>query len=652
MLSLPGAKGGQGIDYILSYGPVAVDISIVRAMANRKGVGAAHLPGRLASAFELLRAMEITTCRIAIGTWTDETREHMRLCLQALGRCLVGASGAAFYRNLPDPNAKTPRKVVLDPHQRPDPNLTMLAGVNRLAIESVQGLADKISRMLSQADEASPLRHYASAYEAIFAFKNLREKLVKPPIEINNARWLFAERDDEVISREKAAVGRLALEKYNDSPTKAAMLMQSIYGADFPGLEADALEVRLGQVADFLDRIEADGDARGVAAEVLGSVRKRLDEVPEDVFEHLSIREGAEKGTPGSAVEGGWKVHERLQGMVAFFKHRFGTRQKMRQMTHHPVDFDLQDYETIAEDFGIALKDAKALVDLLKGCFDENGSFLRPAFEKNIPAFARYEQKVFEFLWHYLKEIRRREDRVAFLNSILTLIDQMKQRTSALRIILGDFLKSPDNVSFSDRNALILANLLIRRYNKELRKDIEVSPEEILRVRDGLDPEVIQDIGLFIEDKKEPIFKKIRAIHRMAKETLNGIDLGSPIPIRYLLSLERECYIFFSLVGGALSHRILFGAVREYGNPESEIYHLAQSGQVLKVLVQLLRVTVRGLGRFSGASDLVLLKEVKAMNAASYQLTKDESVRYAMEDVMKWIDRAIDSGEQSRLAPP
>jgi hypothetical protein len=87
------------------------------------------------------------------------------------------------------------------------------------------------------------------------------------------------------------------------------------------------------------------------------------------------------------------------------------------------------------------------------------------------------------------------------------------------------------------------------------------------------------------------------------------------------------------------------GAVREYGNPDSEMYHLARSGRALKGLIQLLRVTLRGLGRFDEAEDLTLLKQVKAAEAGFYALTKDHGVTYAIDGVMKWIGNAIEHGE-------
>ncbi len=634
-----GGKVGQESDYVVTYGPVTLDIPIVKALVNRQGVSASHLTGRVITAFELLSSMQINTLHISLRKWDNRSKKQMDLCFQALGQYFVGIAGATAASNFGQMKTGCSPTVVMDPHQRADPGLTLLAVVNGLPVETVQGLANKIAHMVRTAKKESPLNNYPNTYEAVFAFKNLREKLQRPLIEINNVRWLIAGREEEVITREKAAVGRLVMEKFYNSPRKAAQLIDSIYGTDFPDIAADALDARLGRVTDFLDQMDADEEDPTVEDEVLEQVNERLDQVPEEVFDGLTIGDATDEGRAGKvAGTGGKKLHGKLLGMVSFFKRRFSARKKIRRMMNEPVQFDEKDYETIAKDFGIMLRDAQSLVDLLKGCFDEDGHFLRPAFEKNIPAFAQYENKVFEFLWYYLKEIRGREDRVAFLNSIQTLIARMKQRKEAMRIILNDFIKVKEAASFSDRNALMLANLLIRKYNKELRMDIEISPEEVLRVRDGLDTDIIHDIHLFLEEKREPLFHKMRAVHRKTKEMLDGKDHGSPIPIRYLLSLERECYIFLALAGGATAHRIIYGVVKEYGDPASEIYHLAKSGRAVKGLIQLLRVALRGLRRFAESEDWTLIQEVSASEPEFYKLTKDEGVRYAIAGLMKWID--------------
>ena len=640
MLFSTEGKGGQESDYVLSLGPVAVDIPIVKAVANRRGLTASHLPGRLSRAFDLFSSMEISTLHISLKKWTKEEEKRMRLCLQALGRYFVDSAGSTSVLNRRGNKAGSPATLIFNQHDKADPSLTMLAAVNNLKIETAQGLVDKISHMLKEADPSSPLNQHASIYEAVFAFKNLREKLVRPPIEVNNVRWLIASKDEEVVTREKAAVGRLVMDKFNDSPQKAAQLIESIYGTDFPDLEGDALDARLERVTDFLDDIEEDDQNELAEKEVLDRMHDQLDQVPEEVFDNLSIGLGGDV-EPEKEGAGGKHLHHKLFGMVSFFKRRFVTKKKIREMLNHPVDFDAQDYETIAQDFDITPADADTLVQLLKNCFDEKGHFLRSTFEKNIPAFAKYEKKVFEFLWYYLKEILIREDRVAFLNSIQTLISQMKQRNKAVKVLLDDFVHSPEDVSFSDRNALMLANLLIRKYNKELRMDIEISPEEVLRVRDGLDTDVTREIGTYVDEKREAIFNKVRTIHRKTKEGIDAKSKDTPMPTRYLLSLERECYIFLSLVGGSTAHRIVYGAVKEYGNPDSEMYHLTQSDRIMKVLIQLLRVSARGLGRFAEPEDIILPKQIKAAETEFYALTRHEPVRYAIAGVMEWLGRTV-----------
>ena len=275
---------------------------------------------------------------------------------------------------------------------------------------------------------------------------------------------------------------------------------------------------------------------------------------------------------PSRGVNSGRFCPGNCGSLLVYFKRRVLTKKKIEKMVHEPIDFDAQDYEAIARDFNISVAEAKTFLDLLKGCFDGSGNFVRSGFEKNIPHMAKYGVKIFSFLWHYLKETLSRKDRVAFLNSLQTLILEMRQSPAALILLLEDFCGSPNEVLFSDRNALILTNVLLRKYNKEIRNDIEITPEEVLLVREGLSPEAVKASGDAIDSQTDAFFQKIRTIHG---KILNGLRSGKDdgaVPLRFLLSLERECYIFLSLIGRPFGHAVLKSAVKTYGNPGSEIY--------------------------------------------------------------------------------
>ena len=66
----------------------------------------------------------------------------------------------------------------------------------------------------------------------------------------------------------------------------------------------------------------------------------------------------------------------------------------------------------------------------------------------------------------------------------------------------------------------------------------------------------------------------MNTIHHKLSEALTlGHTNEKQIPAAVILNLERELYIFLSLVECDTGKAILRSAVREYGDPNAEIYH-------------------------------------------------------------------------------
>lgn len=280
---------------------------------------------------------------------------------------------------------------------------------------------------------------------------------------------------------------------------------------------------------------------------------------------------------------------------------------------------------------------------LLKGCFDGTGNFLRTAFEKNIPLMTKYGVKIFAFLWHYLRKTLTRGDRVAFLNSLQSLISKMGQSPAALTLMLEDFCGTPHEVLFSDRNGLILANVLLRKYNKEVHNDIEITPEEVLLVREGLSPEAVKAAGDVIDTQTDAFYQKIRTIHEHLLKGLRPDGGEDMLPPKFLLSLERECYIFLALIGRPPGHTVLRSAVKTYGNPGSEIYRRKSEKGFEETCLKHPRVAVRGLSRYEDSSDLPLLASVRNMEQGFLAIRKDSTYRESVQKAMQWVDSAIDA---------
>ena len=630
----------ERLDYVVACEDFSVDMPIVKALANRKGIAMSHLPGKLKAAFDRFPSLDINSICFTFGKWERKDRDLMRMALQTAGR-FFGAYRAKIPLSGNAANQDEALSVVYNDKGEPDPNLTFLAGVNGLKVATIQSLVSKLQGLMKKPDATAALEQYVSAYDALFAFKNVREKLRKPPVEINNLRRLIVGTGDESFTPEKSEVVRAIAERFGRSPQKLAQTIDSVYGNDFSGVGPENLNMRLIRVSHFLDSAHSMPFSQRAEKEVLNNVEKRLSQVHDDVFEALVANQPETRDENGQGSAGGSTLTRKLLSMVTYFKRRVLTKKKIKEMVHRSMDFDDLDYETIARDFGISVEEAKAILELLKGCFDGTGSFLRNAFEKNIPHMSKYGVKVFGFLWHYLKETLSRKDRVAFLNSLQSLIFEMNQSPAALTLLLTDFCRTQGTVLFSDRNALILANVLLRKYNKEIHNDIEITPEEVLLVREGLSPEAVNAAGDAIDRQTDAFFQKIRTIHG---ELLKGFQKGGKegvMPLRFLLSLERECYIFLSLIGRPPGHTVLRSAVKTYGNPASAIYREKRGKGVEEACLKHLRVAVRGLSRYEDTDDLPLLTHVRNMEQDFLTIRKDQAYVDSVQKAMVWIEAAI-----------
>ena len=634
--------GFERIDYLATCGEFFIDLPIIKALAKRKGITMSHLPGKLKAAFDRFPSLEINSVCFIPGKWGPQEMDLMRRSLK------VAAHYFATYRlqtNISE-NAsaeKASSSVIYNDKGMPDPNLTLLAGVNRLRPETMQSLLGQLRKLMNHPDSKAKLDQFISTYDALFAFKKIREQLHKPPMEINNLCRLIVDSGDGTFTREKSELVRMIADRFGHSHEELAQAVDSVYGNDFARISPDNLKSRLNRASDLLDSVNRKQPDPIMEKEVLTNLETRLSQVRDDVFEALGANEKESVSTDEESGSIRYKLTRKIEDLLVFFKRRAHTKKKIKDIMSKAIDFDAHDYEAVARDFGIPVEEAKILLELLKGCFDDSGSFLRNSFEKNIPEMAKYGEKIFGFFWHYLKETLSRKDRVAFLNCLQTLIFHMNKSPAALKFLMTDFCTAQDTVRFSDRNAFIIANVLLRKYNIELYNDVEITPEEVLLVREGLSPEAIEAAGDVIDTLKDAFFEKIRNIH---KEMLNALQKGpgeETMPLRFLLSLERECFIFLALIGRSPGHAVLRSAVNTYGNPESEIYGKAKTKGFEESCLKHLRVAVRGLTRYEDPTDLMLLTQVKSKEPDFKALRKDAQFRDSVEKTMQWVDAAIET---------
>ncbi len=417
--------------------------------------------------------------------------------------------------------------------------------------------------------------------------------------------------------------------------------MKSVYGRDDIAIKPQVLGKRLKLITRLLMHLQKRETDQNVATEVLKRIQTRMERVPGGIPDPFDTRNEELKFWSGSTEAKVGSVDKNLLKFIGDSKTRPG-RRKIRHIQLSPDKvFADPDFEAIADDFEISTRAAQEIVQLFQSCFDGQGRFLRSAFAKNVPRFARHEKKVFEILWEFLKETPRRSNRLPFLNSLQLLVAEIKKPIQVIKALLADFTRNPESVYYPDRNAVMLLNQLLREYNKEAAMDIEITPEEVLLVKGGLEKSVVNYVAWKVDGGQKSFPNKIAAIRKRLIEALDpDLSEAQLLPLRFLLALEREVYIFLALVGGRTAVEAMRSALSVYGNPASQIYHLQESPGQRETLLAHLAAVIRGFGRLGHQSDMSLLYEIKMRQHQFAGLHPDLRHQALVRRVMDLIDES------------
>lgn len=618
--------GSETYDYELSFNNILLDCQMAQIIEERVKTQGKGLYIKLMDAFQSFSVMNIFNFSIDTGDGGEEAYGRLETNLRLLIKFYENPSREGF--------------VVLDEYGQSNINLTLLAAMNNVKPIALQNLVDKIKPLILGPIPDKGLELFATVYDAIFASVNRRKDLKKIPIEFNNAQLLM----DNLHSDPKRAtvvfqILRLVLAKYGSSPRMASEVINSINSAGYINMRPEVMGSRLTKASDFLELAEQTDNRENLQSEALRNIEKGLDHLPDEMYNNMSVK-GSEASTFNiEGQETKFLLHEKILDFLSFFIRRSSINKKVQDIANKNVWFDDDDYAVIAKDFTISKEDAVNLISLLRDCFDFNGNFRRSFFEKNIQGFVRSGSKVFEFLWHYLKELPLRNDRVAFLNALQVLVALLEQPKLALNILLSDiFDRSANNVKFSDRNAFILATALLCSSKSSERTHIELTPEDVLEHQDDLNLDTISAVLEFFEQHHDNIIQKFRLITELllklsAKENFSENEMQP----RFLLYLIREMVIFFSLIGGKSAHAIIRGVVLEFGDPFSAYYREMKNKENLRHSLQLLQIAARSLRRFADPQDMDLLWKIVSNEDAFVKLYDEPDPLNHVQRVMEKI---------------
>jgi len=640
-----GKKGSEKSDYQILFAGITVDTATANAITARQGIHMSHMAGRLTRSFAVLADHGIDTLYLRIPSAAGRDLERLRVCLHVISHYRL-----ALKQNGPIVIQKKGGRITLpllyNEQNQPDLNLVLLAALNELTPRTAERLVRRVIDWMQNTEAISATQKNAGVYNLIFQAKNLKDRLVRPPIEINNVRWLKLDAGQRVATERRSpdtAEEDIVPQAFRDA--FGEMLPEGDEVPDDWGpvaaeqVDPELVGRRLQQAFDLMEAVETRSEGREILEEVIQSIQGRFETAGEDVFDSMEVHGDVLKVmAEGKEIVIEGLDHDLLEKIV-IHKDRNAHRRQMRALCGGAVvDFESSQYAHLAADIGMTPEDIEKIVELLQGCFD-GGHFLRPAFERNLAEFTRYPDRVFVIFWQYLKRPLERKERVAFLNALQQLVLRMQSEAAALDVLLADFFQDPAAVAFSDRNALLFASLLLRKFNKEMNLEIEITPEEVLQVRKGLDAERVEHCRQMISTHSTLLLEKVQTIQQQIETTLAGPSSSAEVmPLRYLLSLERELVIFLSLVGGDTALAVVREALKRYGHPASEIYHQKESRSHIAVLLQHLKVIIRCLGRIGEKEDLSLLEDVKNRRRGFLRLGEGLPLENLVERIPEWVN--------------
>lgn len=641
-----------GLDYLISFGDLIINLESVPALAKRHQAGHAHLHEQLIEALSVFRSNSITTLFISVPAHGEDNTAQLGPCIKILPQYYQAVyDGSPIILTRGDHRFEIP--LVYDQEGRPDPNLTLVAGLNCLDKPTMEAVVRKVDHLIKRESIHIPIYDITNAYNAIFSTEILRANLLKPPIEVNNVKWLMLASDQEILHKEKMELVNTIFDKFGGASQEAVQIINTIYEGNFENFSPYDVVGSLQKITMVMDGIEMANKGPAVERELLGNMEERLDPVKDEILNGLTVKgDLLEAGGPGEEFISA-KIHGKIIDLVVFFKGRSKTRKKLIAMMTASVTFDDDDFDIIARMFRISPKEARHLVESVMACFDEKGGFLRKAFEDRIGELARYGENIFFFLWFYLKEMSRSSDRVSFLNALQFLIARLDHPEEALKKLLEDFISTPGQVLTSDRDAMVLANILIRKENWEIGTEIEITPEEVLQLDDNINRQAVQTAVETIRHREQEFIKKIEIIHSNTKEWLEwAATLDEELFLKYLLSLEREIFIFLSIVNPPVVRPVLRSALLAYGNPQSEIFGLKKSLENLKSIITLLRVVIRGFLRVGTREDIETLRQIRKRHDGFVALNDHPRYLDGLIRIENFSDKAIQAIEGRKAQNP
>ncbi len=642
-------------DYFMLFGDLAFCGSEAFGRDLDAQKGPTHLVKSLEQAFACFHTHGIHALYLQFPPKTAEKIDQLQLALNIVARFhrAVENNASIIFRYFG--HALT-IPLIHDTNGRPDPNLTILAGLNGLSAVNMRKLIRQAAAFHKMSNTVGIEDRQLDDYNSIFRLHSLRSQLIKPLLEINNLPWMPMEVSNPTLREPAEPVGvappvveaghessvTTAGENPRDSGAEGAVT--ALFGQDFRQQDAEGLGQLLGALSGMLRTLEATDPSS--IERVIGFLHSHLEQLPEDLLNQLELRRQGIKITyQGRSVLLGM-AHPRLLHLITLIKEHLSTRKKMEALDACFLDFTQCNHEQISERFDLSASDTRAILAIFESCRNTSGGFDQARCLQHLEVMADYGNTAFEMLWCLVRRLPGSPERLEALNVLSVLAGRFENRVPLLSFVLSDLLRRSDSLHSGDKEAFTLAGHMLHAMKTPSRIDSEGTPEAVLALRSGLDEHLRRHAAWRLDIEQARILSKFNTIRNATRAVLQdvaGTTPGAVSDLRELLLLEREGVLFLTLAQGETARAVMRGALAFYGDPGAAIYQCRMKTTDLSLVMGHLSIVLKAMARLGQPQDLKRLTALEQSASRFMAMDTDPAHKRRVKQTLQWVAPAIRS---------
>lgn len=640
-----------------------------------------HLYNALEQTFGSFAEMGISALYIQLTGNSPERIDQLRLAFNIIARYHHAVENNAsitfryFGRAMTIP-------LIKDRRGKPDPNLTLVAGLNGLSainMREIMKQAEAFGQL--SGNDASVIEPFSN-FNQLFRVRSLRSQLTRPLVEVNNLPWMDIESVGEVdpalgdqmyvdesvgasddklafdeeslLSGEKEQIDESQtsseeispryLSMYvNPSDPKLAKAIETVFGASVTEFGSRDIGEYLGAATMLLHAIEADRVDDDSLNKVMAFLYHQLNRLPEWLSDQLvPQRQGLKIEEEGRTFLVGM-IHTKLLDLIRLIKERLLTQRKIRSLKFFTAGAALENDSPIFKWFGVEKEELKRVTRVVNICLNRNGETNQSSLNAEMAALGPLKNPLFELLWCILRHQSEAEDTILLLDALKFLSMRLEDPCGAIGFLMTDLFQIPETEINRNRNAFVLINsMLLKEGNGGIRYTGR-TPGEVLSSRKGLASSAVHYVKNRLAVCRYCVVAKFKSIREMLLKSQDGPErskTSSLLKFQLLLSLEREGFIFLALAGGETGREIIREAIQFYGDIQSVLYKSAFR-VYLPGLMGHIEVLLRAIAIIGSRKDMASLKLIEQTTAQWMALDSDPGHIRSVKGMLKWVADAV-----------